>query len=131
MAHGTVITAKGKKLDFAKLVMKARQPIAQVGDPRDNSVVRQTPPPVQLNVRGHMPSHANIKPPVATAVPAVAVKPHETRSLADYTGVKIDEPKHLRERPENPMATANEALAEIMTDLEKYKGRDPKAAKKA
>ncbi len=137
MALGTVVTAKGKRLDFAELVRYLRRPIQPVADPTA-TVTRQQPLAKEIRARGHIPTLNGVsKPVVAAVVPppeAAAPKPTrvvENRSLADYTGVTIDEPKHLKERPENPVQSANEALAQILSS-DQRRSRDPaKMGKKA
>lgn len=118
MALGTVITAKGKRMDFADLVRKSRTPINQ-GDMKDK-VVRQTPPAKELRARGHMPSHAGVaKPVLAPVIPAPdAAAPvrrvYPDKSMVDYTSITIDEPKHIKEKPDDAQQSANDTLVEIL-----------------
>jgi hypothetical protein len=114
MALGTVITAKGKRLDFAELVRNARRPVAPVVE--KGEVIRQVPPARELRARGHMPSHNGVAAPVVEAVDQVPYRHVENKSLADYTSITIDEAKHLKERPDDPVQSANEKLAQILNN---------------
>lgn len=127
MAHGTVITAKGKRMDFADLVRKSRKPIS-TGDMKD-TVVRQQPPTKELRARGHLPSHAGVAKPVTTepvppapekaAAPAPQARQFDEKSLADYTEIKIDEAKHMKGKPDDALQSSNEALEEILKQQSK------------
>jgi hypothetical protein len=130
MALGKGITAKGKRIDFAELARRSKKPIQSEFDVnmKATTTVQKPPAPV-IRARGFMPTHAGVKiPEYDRPAPAGAFeqrtknKPLETKSLADYTAITIDEAKHLKEQPEDAAQTANQALAEIMSnDLNRAK----------
>jgi hypothetical protein len=89
-----------------------------------DTVSLRKPPPRQLNMRGFVPSAGG----VPTQIRTEAAEPKQQPSIADFTGIKVESPKRLKARPEDPQAAANEALREIMTDLEQFETRRSKKA---
>lgn len=121
MARGIVMTAKGEKLNFDELIMKARRPITPQGDLKDKVKPQHIPAP-QMRTRGFVPTARGVPVPVkapVAAVPAHAAIPVVKHpSMADYTGVTIDDQKHLKEKPVDAVGAAEQALQQISNELE-------------
>lgn len=122
MARGVVITARGERLSMDELIMRSQKPKSQEGDMKDTVPSRKAPPR-QLNMRGFVPSAVGVPAQIGTQRVEI-VKP--AASIADFTGIKIDTPKRLKSRPQDTEEATNEALREIMTDLEQYDTRRQK-----
>jgi hypothetical protein len=116
MAHGTVLTAKGVRLNMDELMMKARRPMKLVGDQKDT--IKSAPrPAAQSRVRGFVPSAQGVPDPIVQVVETVQ---DDGPSMADYTGLTVDNPRSLKEKPVDSMAVATDTLQEIMGDLKQY-----------
>lgn len=122
---GIVTTARGGKLNMHELRMKAKRPMS-MGDQKDKVPARHEPVR-QLNINGFMPSMAGVvRPNQPQNIPTETVDEmpeDENPSIADLTGIIIDTPKHLKEKPENAANAANDALKGIIQDLEQYRDR--------
>lgn len=128
MDPGHVMTARGYLLNMDQLRVKSRRPLIDNVDHKDK-VQPQKRPVKQLNMRGFMPSSEGVAPPAfsyqARAQPVLprVVEPDST-SLADLTGVTVDSPRHLREKPANSVEAADSTLREIMGELDQFRNRE-------
>lgn len=130
-APGHVTTARGEVLDMEELKRKANQkPLsAEQKAAMKDEVKPQKRVRKAINVRGNMPMRGEEKAPVAekpkaahAPVAAPEPKPHdknpEGKSIADFTGIKVDKPVKLKGKVEDPVAAADDALGDIMGELE-------------
>lgn len=132
MDQGIVTTARGAKLSMHELRMKAMRPLNSNFDQKDKIQPRKEPPR-QVNINGFMPSMVGVtaRAPAPGVVQSATVEDDEDApSMADLTGVIVDTPKHLKERPTDAAAAANDALKGIMQDLDQYKERKQQDAPK-
>src|SRR5678816_564021 len=97
MAAGSLMTARGKRLNMGDLKLRQRKAMPK-GDMKD-TVQRQQRPVKQANVRGYIPSMEGVNPnqhvkpaaKLAKSVKSAAKKKEEYEpSIADFTGVIID-----------------------------------------
>lgn len=116
---GTVITARGEVLNMDQLIADAYAPIRKV----EHSTVKEQVVPNKvrpMNVRGYKPSLGEGmkvgEPEVKTAV-SKPVSKDEPKSLAEMTGLKIDKPKFAKDKPEDVVASSEEALNDILGEL--------------
>lgn len=129
-APGHVTTARGEVLDMEELKRKANQkPLsAEQKAAMKDEVKPQKRVRKAINVRGNMPMRGEEKAPVAekpkaapapvAAAPPVHDKNPEGKSVADFTGITVDKPVRLKGKVEDPIATADNALGDIMDELE-------------
>jgi hypothetical protein len=126
MDQGIVTTLRGQKINMHELRNKAKQPFLPVVDHKDK-VQPQKQPPRQPNIHGFMPSMNGVARPQTAQVKPVEIVRAEQKvaeeqpTPADFTGVVINSTRRLKERPADVEAAANDALNEIIGDLEKYK----------
>jgi hypothetical protein len=149
LGPGHVITGSGELLNMDELIAKASRPIKGKHDQKDK-IIKREPPRVPLNVRGFRPDGAGMvrvisgkdaPQPTAQAEP-VAPKAKEelappssyaggeARSLADLTGVKLDEPRRLKSKPKDAKAESAKVLGEILNQTAEAtveRSRDPSA----
>ena len=118
MANGSVTTARGDVLNFDALQDAASRPLG-IKDAK-SEIAPKARQPVAINVRGFVPAQGDAEAPVLPEVKVEQgskVNPHQT-TLADMTAIKMDEPRHLKEKPEDALAASDEALGSIMKQLE-------------
>lgn len=121
----TVVTQKGRRLNMDELKRQARKPLRSTVDAKD-IVKGQKLPPRVMSSRGFVPSARGLERTVITPV----VEPEtEGPSIADFTGVTIDDPHRLKRKPDNAMDAANATLNGIISDLQQY--ASPKRSRKA
>ena len=125
MDEGIVKTLRGHSLNMHELRNKAKQPLSQ-GDSRDK-LPPQKQPEIQPTVQGFMPSMEGVarpqtkKPTPPEIVKAAQIVENDQPTAADFTGVIVDSPRRLKERPADAEEAANAALSEIIGDLEAQK----------
>ena len=123
--QGIVTTLRGHKINMHELRNKAKQPLVQ-GDQKDK-LPPQKQPEIQPTVQGFMPSMEGVaRPQTKKPIPPEIVKAeqiveNDQPTAADFTGVIVDKPRRLKERPDNVEEAANAALSEIIGDLEAQK----------
>ncbi len=129
LGQGWVTTARGKELNLDELIAKAKKPI-NAGDLKNT--VPQAPAPARtaVNVRGFTPSAGTAPKTVAVAAapeapkveskaPPSAYTGGEATSVADMTGIKVNQVKYLKDKkPKDPQAVAHAALGEVLGELQ-------------
>src|SRR5579863_9424107 len=132
---GIVKTMRGANLSMHELRLKSKKPLVSSADAKDKVSIRQMPPK-QLNVVGFMPSMDGVAKSVQSTetVPVERLRPmrpiggrevmeEDATTMADLTGIIVDKPQQLKERPANPDAHVDETFAEIMGELHQQKER--------
>ena len=138
MPQGHVTTARGEVINMDALKDAANVPIAKAKQ-KGTEVPKRTYPRKAINIRGNMPAQGEHKPNLEAVEPAridpeeipqrsAVSETGEVEKLADITGVKVKPTTGAVERakarasnpeaPETPEAVANEALGDILGDLE-------------
>src|ERR1051326_7480995 len=112
MPSNQIVTARGQVLNFEELIRNSKRPLKSNVDMKDK-IEKQKMPPKQLNVRGFVPSTADVARPVQMIMPDIV--DDDGPSMADLTGITIDRSKYNTNRPENPIQEAHETLHEILT----------------
>jgi hypothetical protein len=128
MDAGIVRTMRGGFLNMHELRTKSKKPLTKT-DNKDTVTLRKVPPK-QLNVVGFVPSMTGVAKPVQPDVSEEnirAMRPisgntngDDNPSIADFTGVVIDKPKFLKEKPENLEDVVTDTYKEIMGELKKH-----------
>lgn len=129
---GHVTTARGESLDIEDLKRKAnKRPMtaAEKAAMKDEIKPRKKPR-IPINVRGNMPRRGeevipegkkrpslNEPLPMDTSMSPNKANP-EGKSVADLTGMRLEKPKTLKGKVEDPTAHADGALGDIMQELE-------------
>ena len=127
---GHVTTARGQVLDIEKLKRDAnKRPLtpAEKVAMKDEIPVRKRPR-VPINVRGNMPRAGEERAPEFKPTPNEPMNPStkkspnktnpEGKTIADLTGIKLEDPKSLKGPVEDPVGHAQGALGDIMQELE-------------
>ena len=129
-APGHVTTARGEVLDMEELKRKAnaRPLTAEQKAAMKDEVKPKKRPRKAINVRGNMPARGEEAPPMAEKRKKVAEAPApehkefdknpEGKSIADFTGIRIEEAKTLKGKVDDPVAHADGKLTDIMGELE-------------
>lgn len=125
---GIIRTMRGANLNMYELRMKSKKPLSQQGDLKDKVATRQMPPK-QLSVVGFMPSMEGIAAPIqSTETAPERLRPmrpmggkeildEDETTMADLTGIIVDKPRQLKERPSDPNAVVDKRFEEIMGEL--------------
>lgn len=128
MDQHTVRTARGGFVNMMELRNKAKRPLV-MGDQKDK-IEPQKQPPKQVNIQGFMPSMAGVVQPPLAEKPAEkervvyeAVPEEDEQTMADVTGIIVDRPKFLKEKPGDPLEAADSTLKGIMGELAQYRQR--------
>lgn len=134
MPRGYVTTARGEVINMDALKESATSPLVKQpkSEIQKKKVSRRRP----LNIRGYKPTagsatvpempdevrealaHKEGKKPERKATPSSFSESGKVESMADITGLKIKEPKHLKEKPKDAAQASSEALGEILTELQ-------------
>lgn len=125
MAKGMVTTARGQVINMDALKEASSRPLSS---PNKHDIKKAKAPKQTkaLNVRGYMPAQGSAKPPELPEEIKETLAERKktdspvtkTKTMADLTGVRVDKPKRIKSRPENPEQASNEVLSEILNDLE-------------
>jgi len=136
------MTARGDAIDMDEMkanAQRALHPVVQPGSTIEKKVVSKRPP---LNMRGHMAAQGKAVPTVPEGVKTAKADPErinpeaippktsftedgEARSIADMTGIKVNQPAYVermggkvqRGDAQELENQATEALGDILSDL--------------
>ena len=133
-APGQVTTARGDVINMDELKRNAnKRPLtAEEKAAMKDEVKPRKRPKKAINVRGNMPSrgeaaldhqdrrgHAKMQEETAPVEEEKEFdKNPEGKSVADFTGIKVDKPTRLKGKVENPVEEADNTLNDIMGELE-------------
>lgn len=123
------ITARGDSLDFDELIRKNTRQKKNV-DMKDKIVLQKIPQAGEkmiLNVRGFRPTATTVTAKVVTPEVEHAPVPvvEEPLPMSEHTKLRIDSPKRLKKKVDDIMASTNETLGEILSELQPRSGGDP------
>ena len=128
-APGQVTTARGDVINMDELKRRQTQrPLtAEEKAAMKDEVKPRKRPKKAINVRGNMPKRGEAEAPTSKTKRAPAPAPVEEKefdknpdgkTVADYTGIKVDKPVRLKGKVENPVEEADNTLNDIMGELE-------------
>ena len=128
-APGQVTTARGEVINMDELKRNAnkRPMTAEEKAAMKDEVKPRKRPKKAINVRGNMPVKGEAKAPEPKPKKEPKPAPVEEKefdknpdgkTVADYTGIKVDKPVRLKGKVENPVEEADNTLNDIMGELE-------------